>query len=89
MNKKNGGYLILEVLVAAMVFVAILIPVFTSISYLQIKTRQSKYDSEAAVLLQEAMEIAGSLEKLFSLLTKVLRKTKARAHTLVRFDIKF
>lgn len=57
-RKKENGYLIIEVLIAVVILIMISLPIFTSISFLQLKTKQSQYDSEASLLLQEGMEIA-------------------------------
>ena len=59
MNFKNQkGYLIIEALIAVVIFSFIALSLFFSISYLQISTQKAGFDAEAALLVQEATEIA-------------------------------
>ncbi len=59
MNKDTtGGFLIIETLIAVVIFSLVAFSLFSTISYLQIKTQKSRYDAEASVLAQEATEIA-------------------------------
>lgn len=56
--KNQDGYLIIEALIAVVVFSFIALSLFFSVSYLQVSTQKAGFDAEAALLVQEATEIA-------------------------------
>lgn len=53
---KNKGFIILEAMLAIVVFSMVVFSVVPMISFLLRRTARSKYESRASVLLQEAME---------------------------------
>jgi len=52
------GFLIVEVLIALLIFSMIVLSMFSSISFVLLKTERSRYDAEAALLAQEGVEVA-------------------------------
>ena len=60
-RNNQDGYLIIEALIAVVIFVLVGISLFSSISMFQIRSLKSKYDNEAALLVQEATEIAHTI----------------------------
>lgn len=57
MNNQKG-FLILETLIAIVIFSLVAFSLFATISFLQIRTQKSRYDAEASILAQEGTEIA-------------------------------
>jgi hypothetical protein len=62
-NFKSNGYLILEVLIAIVIFSMVLLTLYTMVRTSQLRTTRSDYDSQASLLLQEGMEIAVGVVK--------------------------
>lgn len=58
--KNQRGYLIIESLIAIVILVMVVLSLFSMISFLQIRTQRSKYESDAGIVLQDSMEIAHS-----------------------------
>lgn len=56
--RKESGYLLLEVLMAIVLFSMVVLTLFGMLSFLQRRTQVSTFESNAGVLLQEGMEIA-------------------------------
>ena len=58
-NKKTtSGYVLLEAIIALVVFVIVVLSIFPMLSFLLKRTERSKYGSAASVLLQEGTEVA-------------------------------
>ncbi|MFC1649381.1 hypothetical protein ACFL2C_01535 [Patescibacteria group bacterium] len=55
---KYKGYMLLEVVIAMLIFVMVGLSIFTSVGFLQLRIRKSEYQEEAVAVLQEGMEIA-------------------------------
>ncbi len=53
---KNKGYMVLEALIAIVIFGMLVVAIFPSLNFLVARTRRTKEDSQAAVYLQEGME---------------------------------
>ncbi len=58
MNRNKQGFLIIETLIAIVIFSLVAFSLFATISFLQIRTQKSRYDAEASLLAQEGTEIA-------------------------------
>jgi Tfp pilus assembly protein PilV len=59
MSKKHiKGYLILEALISIVILTFVVLSLFSSISFVVLRTEKSKYDSEASLLMQEGIEVA-------------------------------
>jgi hypothetical protein len=56
--KNQKGYLIVEVLISIVIFAMVVLSLFSSISFVFIRTEKSKYDSEAMGLVQEGIEVS-------------------------------
>ena len=54
------GFLVIEALIAVVIFSLVGLSMFFTISYLQLATQKKGYDADAALLAQEATEIAHS-----------------------------
>ncbi|QQS39037.1 prepilin-type N-terminal cleavage/methylation domain-containing protein [Candidatus Woesebacteria bacterium] len=52
------GFLIIETLIAIVIFSLVGLSLYASIGMLEVKTQKSKYDSGASLLVQEGVEIA-------------------------------
>lgn len=59
MNTRRGFFLI-EALLSIVIFTVLILSIFSMISFLQRRTTRSDFESEAAVLLEDGMEIAHS-----------------------------
>jgi type II secretory pathway pseudopilin PulG len=55
-NKK--GFLIIETLIAVVIFALVGLSLYSTMGFLQIRTQKSNYDTEAILLVQEGTEIA-------------------------------
>ena len=56
MRQYQKGYLIIEALIAIVIFVTIVLTLFSSTSFVLVKTERTRYDSQASLLLQEGIE---------------------------------
>lgn len=54
--KRNSGFLIIEVLLAIVILSMVFLSIFSTLSFLANKTEKSKFDTQAASLMQEGME---------------------------------
>lgn len=57
MNKRRGGFLLIEVLLAIVILSLIFVTLFTSLSFLTNRTDRAKFDAEASDLMQQAVEV--------------------------------
>lgn len=57
-NIHSQGFLIIETMIAIVIFSLVGLSLFSSIGMLQIRSQKSKYDSEASLLIQEGTEVA-------------------------------
>ncbi len=55
--KNNRGFLIIEVLLAIVILSMIFLTLFTVLSFTTNRTEKSKYDSQAASVLQQGVEL--------------------------------
>ena len=55
--KNQKGFLILEALISVVILSMVLLSLFSMISFLQRRTTQSDFDSDASLLMQEGIEI--------------------------------
>ena len=55
--KNKGGFLIIEVLLAIVILSMIFLTLFTVLSFTTNRTEKSKYDSQAASVLQQGVEL--------------------------------
>lgn len=53
---KNKGYMVLEALIAILIFGMLVVAIFPSVNFLVARTRRTKENSQASVYLQEGME---------------------------------
>lgn len=58
--KARRGFFMIEALLSIVIFTVLLLSIFSMISFLQRRTVRSDFESEAALLLEEGMEIANS-----------------------------
>ncbi len=58
MRRRNDGFFIIEVLLAMVILSMVFLTLFSMISFLTNRTDRSKYDTQAAGLLQEGMEVS-------------------------------
>lgn len=54
--RTQKGYLILEALIAIVIFGMLVVAIFPSLNFLVVRSRRTKENSQASVLLQEGME---------------------------------
>lgn len=59
--KNNKGYFLIEALLSIVIFSTLILSLFSMISFLQRRTVRSAFESDAAVLLQDGMEVAHSV----------------------------
>ena len=59
-KKNTQGFLIIEVLLATVIFTSVIITLFSMVSFLARRGAMSRYDAEASNLLQEVVEISYS-----------------------------
>ncbi len=55
--KKNGGFLIIEVLLSIVILSMVFLTLFTVLSFTTNRTERSKYDSQAASVMQQGVEL--------------------------------
>jgi type II secretory pathway pseudopilin PulG len=59
--RGSKGYFLIEALLSIVIFSVLVLSVFSMISFLQRRTTRSGFEEDAALLLQEGMEIAHSV----------------------------
>lgn len=62
-NKQtnNSGYIIVEILIAIVVFAVVGLSLFSTLSFTLLRTEKSRYEAQAALLVQEGIEATYSM----------------------------
>jgi type II secretory pathway pseudopilin PulG len=55
---SNRGYLMVEVLISVVIFIMIVLSVFSTIGFITVRSQRSRLDTQASLILQEEMEVA-------------------------------